>query len=197
MFQQPQVPQTSPPLNAMQIAEGGFDAGDSCPVSLKKLEAIAAAASTASSAADESDALNEDELILRDDKIIQDSLGLVDDDGGLVSSDYGSIFQRPMATSQNAEQLLSAVHPVDFRINPYNDDVDVDDDGMLAHIKPMPSLDAGILLCSKSTIVTWQSLISATSNGLKPLMLVLLARLDTRCQSRKEVGDRRNKLSGR
>jgi hypothetical protein len=55
--------------------------------------------------------------------------------------------------------LLSPVHPVDFGINPYNDDVDVEDedDDMLAHdcilaqIKPMPSLDAGVLLCADSS----------------------------------------------
>jgi hypothetical protein len=80
----------------------------------------------------------------------------VDDDGGLASSDDESsndesIFQRPMATSRNAEQLLSPVHPVDFGIHSYNDDVDVEDDGMLAQIKPMPSLDAGVLLCADSS----------------------------------------------
>jgi hypothetical protein len=50
-----------------------------------------------------------------------------------------------MATSQNAEQFLSHVHPVDLG----NDDVDVDvdDDDMLAQIKPMPPLEAGILFC--------------------------------------------------
>jgi hypothetical protein len=74
---------------------------------LKQLEAIAASA-----AADATDSLNEEEHLPRDDEIIQDLLGLVDDDGGLVSSDDTSsddessddesIFQRPMATSRNA-----------------------------------------------------------------------------------------------
>jgi hypothetical protein len=64
------------------------------------------------------------------------------------SSDDESIPQRPMATSRNAEQLVSPVHPVDLGIKRYNKDVDVnvDDGGMLAQIKPMSSLDAGILL---------------------------------------------------
>jgi hypothetical protein len=87
------------------------------------------------------------------------------DDGGLASSDDESsndesIFQRPMATYRNAEQLLSPVHPVDFGINPYNNYVDVEDDGMLDHdgmlaqIKPIPSLDAGVLLCADSSDAT-------------------------------------------
>jgi hypothetical protein len=146
-----------PPEDALQIAEGGVDAGETCRASLKQLEAI-----SASAAADATGALDEDKHLPRDDEIIQDLLGLVDDDGGLVSSedessDDESILQRPMATSRNAEQLLSPVHPVDFGINPYNDDVDVEDDGMLAHggvlaqIKIMPSLDAGVLLCADSS----------------------------------------------
>jgi hypothetical protein len=57
---------------------------------------------------------------------------------------------------------LSPLHPIDFGINPYNDDVDLDgDDGMLSQIKPLPSLDAGILLCvdfddavTSATVVT-------------------------------------------
>jgi hypothetical protein len=120
------------------------------------LEAIAASA-----AADATDALDEDEHLPRDDEIIHDLLGLVDDDGGLASSDDESsddesIFQRPMATSRIAEQLLSPLHPVDLGINPYNDDVDVEGDGMLAHdgmlAKPMPSLDAGVLLCAAPNV---------------------------------------------
>jgi hypothetical protein len=65
------------------------------------LEAIAA-----SDAAGVTDALDEDEHLPGDDEIIQDLLGLVDDDGGLASSDDESsedenIFQSPMATSRN------------------------------------------------------------------------------------------------
>jgi hypothetical protein len=159
LFQQPQVPQTrriSPTRRCAADIRGGFDAGETCPASLKQLEAIAASA-----AADATDALDEDEHLPRDDEIIQDLLGLVDADGGLASSDDEisddeSIFQRPMTTSQNTEQLLSPVHPVDFGINPYNNDVDVEDahDGMLTQIKPMPSLDAGVLLCADSSDAT-------------------------------------------
>jgi hypothetical protein len=69
----------------------------------------------------------------------------VDDDGGFESSndessDDGGAYQRPMATDQSAEQMLSPLNPFDFGIDPYNDgvDVDVDNDGMLAQIKLMP-----------------------------------------------------------
>jgi hypothetical protein len=135
-------------------SRGGFDAGKTCPASLKHLEAIAASA--AADVTDVTDALDEDEHLPRDGEIIQDLIGLVDDGGGLASSDDESsddesIFQRPMATSRNAEQFLS---PYTLLILAYNDDVDVEGDGMLAHdgmlaqIKPMPSLDAGVLLCA-------------------------------------------------
>jgi hypothetical protein len=117
-----------PPEDALQILEGGFDAGGyTCPVRLKQLEAIAA-----SDAADVSNALNEDEHLPRDDKIIQDILGLESSEEE--SSDDESRFDYPMS-------------PVDFRINPYNDNVavnnDVDD--------VMPSLASGALLFSATT----------------------------------------------
>jgi hypothetical protein len=125
------------------------------------LEAIADSA-----ADDATDALDEDKHLPRDDEIIQDSIRFVDHDGGLASSDDESsddesIFQRPMVISRNAEQLLSPVHPVDFGINPYNNDVDVEGDGdgmlardgMLAQFKPMSALDAGVLLCADSSDV--------------------------------------------
>jgi hypothetical protein len=185
-----------PPEDALQIAEGVFDAGETFPASLKQLEAIADSAAAAATYA-----LDEDEHLPRDDEIIQNLLGIVDDYGVLVSSDDESsddeiIFQRPMATSRNAEQLMPPLHPVDFGINPYNDDVQYEGDGMLAHdgmlaqIKPMPSLDAGVLMllqgCPpvrfnsvKSKIATWQSQISATSIGLKLPVIVLRAIVDT------------------
>jgi hypothetical protein len=104
-----------------------------------------------SAAADVSAALDEDKHPQHDDETIHDLLGIVDDTGdlessGIESSEDESPCKRPMSTSQNSEQLLS---PVDFGINQYNDDVDVnvdDDDDMVAQIQPMPSLDAYILL---------------------------------------------------
>jgi hypothetical protein len=117
-----------PPEDALHILEGGLDAGgDTCPASLKQLEAIAASA-----ADDASDALGEDEHLPRDDEIIQDILGLESSEEE--SSDDESRFDCPMS-------------PVDFGINPYNDDVavnnDVDD--------VMPSLASGVLLFSATT----------------------------------------------
>jgi hypothetical protein len=117
-----------PPEDTLQLLEGGFDAGgDTCPASLNQLEAIAASA-----AADASDALDEDEHLPWDDEIIQDILGLESSEEE--SSDDESRFDCPMS-------------PVDFGINPYNDDVavnnDVDD--------VMPSLASGVLLFSATT----------------------------------------------
>jgi hypothetical protein len=117
-----------PPEDALQILEGGFDAGgDTCPASLNQLEAIAASA-----AADASDALDEDEHLLRDDKIIQDILGLESSEEE--SSDDESRFDCPMS-------------PVDFGINPYNDDVAVNNDVN----DVIPSLASGVLLFSAAT----------------------------------------------
>jgi hypothetical protein len=91
------------------------------------LEAI-----VASAAADASDALDEDEHLPRDDKIIQDILGLESSEEE--SSDDERRFDCPMS-------------PVDFGINPYNDDVavnnDVDD--------VIPSSASGVLLFSAAT----------------------------------------------
>jgi hypothetical protein len=117
-----------PPEDVLQILEGGFDAcGDTCPASLNQLEAIADSA-----AADASDALDEDEHLPQDDEIIQDILGLESSDEE--SSDDESRFDCPMS-------------PVYFGINPYNDDVavnnDVDD--------VMTSLASGVLLFSATT----------------------------------------------
>jgi hypothetical protein len=117
-----------PPEDALQILEGGFDAGgDTCPASLKQLEDI-----DSSAAADASNALEEDDHLPRDDEIIQDILGLEISEEE--SSDDESRFDCPMS-------------PVDFGANPYNDDVavnnDVDD--------VMPSLTSGVLLFSSTT----------------------------------------------
>jgi hypothetical protein len=61
-----------PPEDALQILEGGFDAGGhTCPASLKQLEAIAASAD-----ADARDDIDEDKHLPRDDEIIKDIIGL-------------------------------------------------------------------------------------------------------------------------
>jgi hypothetical protein len=91
------------------------------------LEAIAASA-----ADDASDALDEDEHLPRDDDIIQDILGLESSEEE--SSDDESRFDCPTS-------------PVDFGINPYNDDVAVNND--LDDV--MPSLAYGVLLFSATT----------------------------------------------
>jgi hypothetical protein len=117
-----------PPEDALQILEGGFDpGGDTCPASLKQLEAIAASA-----ADDASDALDEDEHLPRDDEIIQDILGL--ESSKEESSDDESRCDCPMS-------------PVDFWINPYNDNVAVNNDV----VDVMPSLASGVSLFSATT----------------------------------------------
>jgi hypothetical protein len=117
-----------PPEDTLQILEGGFDAGgDTFPASLKQLEAI-----SASAAADASDAIDEDEHLLSDDAIIQDIIGVESSEEE--SSDDESRFDCPIS-------------PVDFGINPYNDDVAVEDDVD----DVMPSLASGVLLCSAAT----------------------------------------------
>jgi hypothetical protein len=88
-----------PPEDALQILEGGFDAGDdSCPASLKQLEFIAD-----SDAADASDALDEEEHLPQDDEIIQYILGLE-------SSEEES--------SDNEIRFDCPVSPVDSGIDP-------------------------------------------------------------------------------
>jgi hypothetical protein len=126
--------------------------GETCPSILKQLDVIAASAA----AADAIDALDEDEHLPHDDEIIQNLLGIADDEVSLESGDEessndGSTFNCPMS-------------PVNFGINPYNDDLAVeDDDEMVAQIKPMPSLDAGILL-SSAAIVTIPNIAASAQN---------------------------------
>jgi hypothetical protein len=110
--------------------EGGFDAGgDTFPASLKRLEDIAISASAVAHA---SDALDEDEHLPRDDEIIQDILGLESSEEE--SSDDVSRFDCPLS-------------PVYLGINPYNDDVAVNNDVN----DVMPSLSSGVLLLSATT----------------------------------------------
>jgi hypothetical protein len=117
-----------PPEDALHILEGGFDAvGDTCPASLNQLEDNAASA-----AADAGDALGEDYHLPRDDEIIQDILGLESSEEE--SSDGGIRFDCPMS-------------PVNFGINPYNDNVAVEN----AVDDVMPSLASGLLLFSAAT----------------------------------------------
>jgi hypothetical protein len=117
-----------PPEDALHILEGGFYAGgNTCPASLKQLEAIAASA-----AADASDALNEDEHLPQDDEIIQYILGLEISEEEI--SDNESRFYCPMS-------------PIDFGINPYNDDVAVEN----AVDDVIPSLASGLFLFSSAT----------------------------------------------
>jgi hypothetical protein len=101
---------------------------DTCPVSLKQLEAIAASAADD----DASDALDEDNHLPRDAEIIQDILVLESSEEE--SSDDESRFDCPMS-------------PVYLGTNPYNDDVAVDDDVDDA----VPSLASGLLLFSAAT----------------------------------------------
>jgi hypothetical protein len=90
----------APPEDALQIAEGGFHAGETCPASLKQLEVIAACA-----AADSNDVFDEEEHLPYDDEINQDLLWLVDHDGSLESSDNKirndeSTFHHPIANAE-------------------------------------------------------------------------------------------------
>jgi hypothetical protein len=114
------------------------------------LEAIAA-----STAADNIYALVEDEHLLHEYEIIQDLICIIDGDDGddgvesseEESSDNEGAFKRPMP-------------PVDFGINPLNDD------------EPMQSLDAGKLLSIAAAVPT-AAAPNVAGSATTPMLMVL------------------------